>query len=95
MQSIIKLYRISSGNFNFSNSVDSLSFSYLLNRCQKVHLNGNISDPSNITGDVPQGLILGFLPFCMYINNLPDVLVGCRIHMYVDDVQLYTSYRRD
>ena len=30
----------------------------------------------------------------MYINDLPDVLVVCRVRMYADDVQLYTSTRK-
>ena len=41
--------------FNFSNSVGNLIFSYLLNWYQKVHLNGIISDPLNISRSVPQG----------------------------------------
>ena len=31
----------------------------------------------------------------MYINDLPDVLVDCNDHMYTDDVQLYTSTRKE
>ena len=72
-----------------------LIYCYLLHRCQKDHLNGNISDPLNITKRVSQGSILGPLLFCMYINDLPDVLVDCNVHMYADDGQLYTSTRKE
>ena len=53
--------------FSFSNSAASLIFSYLLSRCQKVHLNGNISDMLNSSRGVPQASILGPLLFCTYI----------------------------
>ena len=38
--------------FYFSNSACNLICSYLLNWFKKVHLNGNISDPLNISGEV-------------------------------------------
>ena len=31
----------------------------------------------------------------MYINDLTDVLVDCHVHMYADDVQLYSSTRKE
>ena len=81
--------------FNFSNSAGSLIFSYLWNRCQKFRLIGNISDPLNTSRGVLQGFILGPLLSCMYINDLPDVLVDCRVHIYADDVQFYTCTRKE
>lgn len=32
--------------------------------------------------------------FCMYINHLPDVLTDYNIHMYAEDIRIYTSTRR-
>ena len=77
--------------FNFSNSACNLIYSYLLNRFRKVHLNVNISDPINISKGVPQGSLLRNLLFYMYINDLPDVLVHCNVHMHANVVQRYTN----
>ena len=29
--------------------------------------------------------------FCLYINNIPDTLEHCKIHMYADDAQIYNN----
>ena len=39
----------------------------------------------------PRGSILGSLLFCIYINDLPDVLDNCSVDMCAVDVQLYKS----
>lgn len=52
-----------------------------------------MSDPLNVDKGVPQGSILGPLLFCIYINDLPEILRHCNIQIYADDVQLYTSSR--
>ena len=76
--------------FNFSNSAGNLVFSYLLNTCQQVHLNGNIK-LNNINSSVTLGPTLRPLLFCMYTSDLSDVLVDCHVHMYADDVIFYSS----
>ena len=60
-----------------------------MNRSQRVYLNGNISNSLNV--GIPQGSILGSSFFSIYINDLPDVLNNCSVHMYADDIQLYRS----
>ena len=35
--------------------------------------------------------MLGPLLSCLYINDLPDNLEHCKIHMYADDVQIYNN----
>ena|SRR6218665_141592 len=46
--------------------------SYLNNRTQQVLCNGKLSDFKMIEFGVPQGSILGPLPFLLYINDLSN-----------------------
>ena len=50
-------------------SVDCF-MSYLSGRNHFVQVNGNLSDSSPITCDVPQGSILGPLLFVCYVNDM-------------------------
>lgn len=63
--------------------------SYLTGRTQAVFFNGLVSEEVLITSGVPQGSVVGPLLFSMYINDLPNVLRHCLVHMFADDVQLY------
>ena len=81
--------------FNFSLSATKLVRSYLTGRSQRVSVNNSLSDSLDVMKGVPQGSILGPLLFNLYINDLPDILENCRIHIYADDIQLYTFCNAD
>ena len=59
--------------------------SYLADRCESVLINGELSDFSPITHDVPQGSILGPLLFNMYIYSLWNAVQNARVILYADD----------
>lgn len=75
--------------FGFSFEATQLIYSYLTERTQCVYNNGSYSSFNPITSGVPQGSILGPIFFALYINDLPNVLKYCKVHIYADDVQLY------
>ena len=57
---------------------------YLENCKQRVLLNGQTSEWTEINSGVPQGSVLGLIFFLIYINDLPDGITPiCKI--FVDD----------
>ena len=66
---------------------------YLEGRRQKVTLEGESSDLSNVTRGVPQGSILGPLLFIIFMNDLPDCTDHSTINLYTDDTTIYVAGR--
>jgi ribonuclease P/MRP protein subunit RPP40 len=58
---------------------------FLLNRTQRVSINGYLSQPSQVTSGVPQGTILGPILFLIYIADIGDNLTECTLSSYADD----------
>lgn len=77
--------------FMLHESAVGLILSYLSNRSQYVDFNGLRSDVVGVESGVPQGSILGPLLFSMFINDLPNRMNYCQIHLYADDCQVYLS----
>ena len=65
--------------------------SYLTDRYQQCQINGFLSKKGKIISGVPQGSILGPLPFLIYINDLPNCLKSTIPCLYADDTQIFTS----
>ena len=62
--------------------------SWLLDRSQRVVINGEVSAWKKVTSGVPQGSVLGPLLFLIFINDI-DVSIGSRICKFADDTKLY------
>ena len=61
---------------------------YLCHKKQDVFINGFRSNTSTLTFGVPQGSVLGPLPFLIYINNLYNSLKFCQVHHFANYTNL-------
>ena len=69
---------------------------YLTNRQQRVVIDGVYSDWLPVTSGVPQGSILGPLLFLVYINDMPNYIVGdSKLALFADDSKLYNVIKSD
>ena len=66
--------------------------SFLSDRKQRVHLNGNYSKWHDVTSGIPQGSVLGPVLFVIFINDLPNS-VESTAYLFADDTKLYRSIK--
>ena len=65
---------------------------FLSNRRQKVCVNNELSDWSQVISGVPQGSILGPILFTLFVFDIPDA-IDSFISMFADDTKLYKLYK--
>ena len=61
---------------------------FLLDRTQKVVINGFQSNPSPVISGVPQGTILGPVLFLIYISDISDNITHSTVSSYADDSKI-------
>ena len=66
---------------------------YLSGKKQRVILDDEVSEWSDVLRGVSQGSILGSLLFNIYVNDLPDVANYSAINLYADDTTIYVTDR--
>ena len=64
--------------------------SFLTSRRQRVVVNGEVSDWSDVTSGVPQGSVLGPILFLCYINDIPPVVQN-KVMLFADDTKIYSK----
>ena len=62
--------------------------SFHTNNKQYVSINGFFSQTKTVRCDVPQGSLLGLLPFLIYITDLENALGKCIVYQFIDDTNL-------
>ena len=67
--------------------------SYLNERQQYVDLDGTTSSNNRILTGVPQGPILGHLPFIIYINDIAQSSKHFNVIIYADDTTLCSTLK--
>ena len=72
-----------------SGNLLNLLCDFLKNRKQRVLLNGQVSDWSDVRAGVPQGFILSPLLFLIYINDLSEGL-SSNTKLFADDTSLFS-----
>ena len=65
-------------------------YALLSDRLQQVNVNGTNSEWANITNGIPQGSVLGPIPFVLYINDLPENIVS-NVYMFADDTKVFKT----
>ena len=60
-------------------------------RYQFVSVDGTQSTTIRVISGVPQGSVLGPVLFCIYINDVCDIIAGnTECKLYADDLKLYS-----
>ena len=67
---------------------------FLLNRVQKVVVNGKESVNYKVTSGIPQGSVLGPLLFTIYINDLPET-TRSNTFLFADDTKIFRQITND
>ena len=66
--------------------------SYLSGRNQVVRISSSLLSQRPVTHGVSQGAVLSLLLFCIYVNDLPSIILTCQLKSYVDDSKLLLSF---
>ena len=51
---------------------------------------GEMSKWFHVNSGIPQGSMIGPLPFILYVNDISD-LVNSKVKMFADDIKIYTQ----
>ena len=65
--------------------------SFLLNRTQRVMVNGHLSSPVSVKSGVPQGSVLGPLLFLVLISDIDSDIVEAFLSSFADDTRIGMS----
>ena len=82
-------------NLGISGKVGKWIANFLLNRNQRVAINGFQSNPSKVISGVPQGTILAPVLFLIYIADIADNITHSTVSSYADDSKVSKEIRSE
>jgi hypothetical protein len=68
---------------------------FLMDRTQRVVVEGCHSDEAKVESGVPQGTVLGPILFLLYINDLPEYTESSNVRLFADDCVIYKQIATD
>jgi hypothetical protein len=86
------LYKFS--ELQFLISLMKLISSFVSQRKFRVSVEGELSTPRDIQAGVPQGSVLSFTLYSLYINDMPQT-PGVYLGQFVDDTCIYATHRKE
>ena len=67
---------------------------WLIQRRQRVIVDGDISNWKSVLSGIPQRSVLGPIPFLMYINDLEDD-ISSKVLKFADDTKVFRKVTND
>ena len=82
-------------NYSVRGQTHSWIKSFLMNRLQRVMVDGENSEWVKVESEVPQGTVLGPVLFLSYINDLPKSVKHSHVRLFADDCVLYRQVKSE
>ena len=87
----IRLLMSKLSELRLPNSLLKWLLSYLTDRKPMIRFNGCVSKCIDVLSEVPQGSHIGPLLFILFVNDLCEVLDGCKFLFYADDLKIFKA----
>ena len=82
-------------NYGVRGQTHSWIKSFLMNRLQRVMVDGENSEWVKVESGVPQGTVLGPVLFLSYIDDLPNSVKHSHVRLFADDCVLYRQVKSE